>query len=93
MSIQPDNRFVDPEPWSDAADISAPERADFDAPSYVLIWRKFRRHKLGLISGLFLLLCYLILPVAGFAGAIPSIPPCPCRWNSSAKARTTKAQG
>ncbi|MEQ6204356.1 ABC transporter permease [Sulfitobacter sp. HNIBRBA2951] len=66
MSIQPDNRFVDPEPWSDAADISAPERADFDAPSYVLIWRKFRRHKLGLISGLFLLLCYLILPVAGF---------------------------
>ena len=66
MSIQPDNRFVDTAPWTDAADLSALERADFDAPSYVLIWRKFRRHKLGLISGLFLLICYLILPVAGF---------------------------
>ncbi|KIN71186.1 ABC transporter permease [Sulfitobacter guttiformis] len=66
MSIQPDNRFVDTEPWVDGADLSAPERAEFDAPSYVLIWRKFRRHKLGLVSGLFLLICYLILPVAGF---------------------------
>lgn len=66
MSVQPDNRFVDTAPWSEDEDLSAPERAEFDAPSYVLIWRKFRRHKLGLISGLFLLLCYLILPVAGF---------------------------
>ncbi|MEQ6249929.1 ABC transporter permease [Sulfitobacter sp. HNIBRBA3233] len=66
MSVQPDNRFVDTEPWTDHGDLSAPERAEFDAPSYVLIWRKFRRHKLGLISGLFLLLCYLTLPVAGF---------------------------
>ena len=66
MSIQPDGRYVDQEPWSEEANLSAPERAEFDAPSYVLIWRKFRRHKLGLISGLFLLFCYLILPVAGF---------------------------
>ncbi|WP_299028156.1 ABC transporter permease [uncultured Sulfitobacter sp.] len=66
MSSDPDNRYVDPAPWSEEADLSAPERSDFDAPSYVLIWRKFRRHKLGLISGLFLLVCYLILPVAGF---------------------------
>ena len=66
MSIQPDNRFVDTEPWIDAADLSAPERAEFDAPAWLLVWRKFRRHKLGLVSGLFLLLCYLILPVAGF---------------------------
>ena len=66
MSTPTDNRYVDPAPWSEDLDLSAPERAEFDAPSYVLIWRKFRRHKLGLISGLFLLLCYLILPVAGF---------------------------
>lgn len=66
MSIQPDNRYVDPEPWSEEGDLSAPERSDFDAPAAVLMWRKFRRHKLGLISGLFLLICYLILPVAGF---------------------------
>ena len=31
-----------------------------------LMWRKFRRHKLALISGLFLAFCYLLLPVAGF---------------------------
>jgi peptide/nickel transport system permease protein len=37
-----------------------------DAPNWVLVWRKFKRHKLGLISGIFLLICYLILPVAGF---------------------------
>ncbi len=66
MSNRPDGRYVDPEPWTDGADLSTPERTEFDAPSYVLIWRKFRRHKLGLISGLFLLICYLILPVAGF---------------------------
>ena len=61
-----EKRYVDPAPWSDTDDISAPERTEMDAPAYVLIWRKFRRHKLGLISGLFLLICYLILPVAGF---------------------------
>jgi peptide/nickel transport system permease protein len=66
MSTPSDDRYVDSEPWSEDADLSAPERAEFDAPSSVLIWRKFRRHKLGLISGLFLLICYLILPVAGF---------------------------
>ncbi len=63
---QPDNRFVDTKPWVDADDLSAPERADFDASAWQLTWRKFRRHRLGLISGLFLLLCYLLLPVAGF---------------------------
>ncbi|QUJ76681.1 ABC transporter permease [Sulfitobacter albidus] len=66
MSVQPDNRFVDTAPWGEDENLSAPERAEFDAPSYILIWRKFRRHKLGLISGLFLLICYLILPIAGF---------------------------
>ncbi len=66
MSTQPSNRFVDTRPWTDGNDLSALERAEFDAPGYVLIWRKFKRHRLGLISGLFLLLCYLILPIAGF---------------------------
>lgn len=66
MSIQPSNRFVDPTPWEDDADISSPERADMDAPAWRLMWHKFRRHKLALISGIFLLCCYLILPIAGF---------------------------
>ena len=66
MSIQPDNRFVDTTPWTDDADLSAPERAEMDASVARLTWRKFRRHKLALVSGLFLAFCYLILPVAGF---------------------------
>ncbi|MFD2740436.1 ABC transporter permease [Sulfitobacter aestuarii] len=66
MSIQPSNRFVDTEPWVDTPDTGLPERADLDVSVSRLMWRKFRRHKLGLISGLFLLICYLILPVAGF---------------------------
>ena len=66
MSTQPTNRFVDTEPWTDETDISAPERSEMDAPGWLLTWRKFRRHKLALVSGIFLLICYLILPIAGF---------------------------
>ena len=66
MTQLPDGRYIDDAPYSDQADLSALERSDMDAPNWVLVWRKFKRHKLGLISGLFLLICYLILPVAGF---------------------------
>lgn len=66
MSTQPSNRFVDTEPWLDDTNLSAPERSDMDASVSRLMWRKFRRHKLALVSGVFLLLCYLLLPVAGF---------------------------
>jgi peptide/nickel transport system permease protein len=66
MSTQPSNRFVDTEPWFDDTNLSAPERSDMDASVSRLMWRKFRRHRLALISGVFLLLCYLLLPVAGF---------------------------
>ncbi|UWR21958.1 ABC transporter permease [Sulfitobacter sp. S190] len=66
MNTQPDNRFIDDAPWTEEGNLSAPERAEFDAPGWLLIWRKFRRHRLGLISGAFLLICYLILPIAGF---------------------------
>ena len=66
MTQLPDGRYVDDAPYSDEVDLSALERSDMDAPNWVLVWRKFKRHKLGLISGIFLLVCYLILPVAGF---------------------------
>ncbi len=66
MTQLPDGRFVDDAPYTDEVDLSALERSDMDAPNWVLVWRKFKRHKLGLISGTFLLLCYLILPIAGF---------------------------
>ncbi len=66
MTQLPDGRYVDDAPYTDEVDLSALERSDMDAPNWVLVWRKFKRHKLGLISGIFLLVCYLILPVAGF---------------------------
>ena len=55
MKKLPDGRWIDEAPWSDDANLSALERSDMDAPNWVLVWRRFRRHKLGLVSGLFLL--------------------------------------
>lgn len=66
MSRLPDGRYVDDEPFEPGANIQALERQDLDAPAWLLVWRKFRKHRLGLISGIFLLICYLLLPVAGF---------------------------
>ena len=66
MTQLPDGRYVDDAPYTDDVDLSALERSDMDAPNWVLVWRKFKRHRLGLISGIFLLACYLILPIAGF---------------------------
>lgn len=66
MSILPDGRYVDDAPYDPNVDLSALDRKDMDAPGWVLTWRRFRKHKLGLISGLFLLLSYLALPFAGF---------------------------
>ncbi len=37
-----------------------------DAPNWVLVWRKFKKHRLGLVSGIFLFLAYLAIPFAGF---------------------------
>jgi peptide/nickel transport system permease protein len=66
MTRLPDGRFVDDEPFDPVANIQALERQDLDAPAWLLVWRKFRKHKLGLVSGVFLLICYLLLPVVGF---------------------------
>ncbi|MGE4325401.1 MAG: ABC transporter permease [Pseudodonghicola sp.] len=66
MSTLPDGRFVDDAPYDPKESLNQIERRDLDAPNWVLIWRKFKQHKLGLISGIFLLLSYLMLPFAGF---------------------------
>ncbi len=66
MSQLPDGRYVDDAPYDPDENINRIERADMDAPNWLLVWRKFRRHKLGLISGIFLLFSYLMLPFAGF---------------------------
>lgn len=66
MSQLPDGRYVDDAPYDPQAALQTLERRDLDAPNWLLVWRKFRKHRLGLISGLFLLLSYLMLPFAGF---------------------------
>jgi peptide/nickel transport system permease protein len=66
MTQLPDGRFVDDAPYDPQASLLELERKDLDAPNWVLIWSKFKTHKLGLISGAFLLICYLLLPVIGF---------------------------
>lgn len=66
MTKFPDGRYVDDAPYDPDENLSAVERSDMDAPSTVLIWRQFKKHKLGLISGIFLLTCYLLLPIMGF---------------------------
>ncbi|MEM6677508.1 MAG: ABC transporter permease [Pseudomonadota bacterium] len=38
------------------------DRADLDAPTRVLVWRRFRRHKLGLLCFLILAVGYAVLP-------------------------------
>ncbi len=66
MAILPDGRYVDDTPYEENENISAPDRPDLDAPNWKLVWRRFKRHKLGVVSGLFLLCAYLMLPIAGF---------------------------
>ncbi len=66
MSTLPDGRYVDDAPYDPNIDLSALDRQEMDAPGWLLTWRQFRKHRLGLISGLFLLISYLLLPFVGF---------------------------
>ncbi|WP_457646634.1 ABC transporter permease [Profundibacter sp.] len=66
MTILPDGRYVSDAPYDENEDLSAIERADLDMPNWRLVWRAFRKHRLALISGIFLLVGYLLLPFAGF---------------------------
>jgi len=66
MTKLPDGRYVDDEPFDPDASLQTLERSDLDAPNMVLVWRKFKKHRLGLVSGIFLLIAYLLIPFAGF---------------------------
>ena len=46
--------FVAAEEYDAQADRQALDRSDLDAPTRVLVWRRFRRHKLGMLCGIFL---------------------------------------
>jgi len=66
MTQLPDGRYVNDAPFNSDASLQQLERSDLDAPNWVLIWRQFKTHKLGLISGIFLLFSYVMLPFVGF---------------------------
>lgn len=66
MSILPDGRYIDDAPYVPPETGQQLEHPELDAPGWRLIWRRFRQHKLGLISGIFLFLSYILLPFAGF---------------------------
>jgi len=71
MADRPAPRFVSDTPIDAKADLRLLERADLDAPTRILVWRRFRRHRLGAICCLFLVLGYLSLPFAGFFAPYP----------------------
>lgn len=55
--------YVAPDRSHDAeADRQALDRADLDAPTRVLVWRRFRRHRLGVVCLILLALGYALLP-------------------------------
>ncbi len=54
--------YVAPDDYDAEADRQVLDRADFDAPTRVLVWRRFQRHRLGVACGLFLLALYAMLP-------------------------------
>lgn len=61
-TTDPDRHFIADDDYDPNADIQALDRADLDAPTWLLIWRRFLRHKLGVMSGFYLLVIYLALP-------------------------------
>jgi peptide/nickel transport system permease protein len=60
--------YVSPDNYDADAERQVLERADFDAPTYVLVWRRFRRHRMGVVCGLFLALFYAMLPFMEMIG-------------------------
>ncbi|MEM7211413.1 MAG: ABC transporter permease, partial [Pseudomonadota bacterium] len=54
--------YVSDDGYDPDADRQILDRKDLDAPTWVLVWRRLRRHRLGVFCGLFLVLIYLLLP-------------------------------
>ena len=72
-AADPDAHFVSTEPDDPRFDPGAGARADLDAPAWTLIGRRFLRHRLAVICGVYLLTIYLALPFVGlFAPYLPT---------------------
>ncbi len=65
-------RYVSDEPYDAVDQRQILDRLDLDAPTRVLVWRRFRRHRLGVVCLGFLALIYAILP---FVEPIAPYPP------------------
>jgi peptide/nickel transport system permease protein len=64
--VDPDAHYVSAEAYDPEADLQTLDRADLDAPTWVLIWRRFLRHRLAVVAGVYLAVIYLALPFIGF---------------------------
>jgi peptide/nickel transport system permease protein len=58
--------FVSDIPDDPEGDLASLDRADLDAPTWMLIWRRFLRHRLAAASAAFLVAIYMALPFVGF---------------------------
>lgn len=65
MSKFPQEHYVDPAPYEEETSAAA-AHADVDLPNWRLVLRRFMRHRLGVVSALFIVLSYLSLPFVGF---------------------------
>ncbi|MGB0411509.1 MAG: ABC transporter permease [Pikeienuella sp.] len=65
-TTDPDRHYVADDGYVEGQDLQQLDRADLDAPTWLLIWRRFLRHKLGVWSGAYLLIIYLALPFIDF---------------------------
>ncbi|MEL6234081.1 MAG: ABC transporter permease [Pseudomonadota bacterium] len=64
--FDPDRHVVADSAYDAEADRQVIERKDLDASTWVLVWRRFSRNRLAVISGLFLLAIYIQLPFVDF---------------------------
>lgn len=67
----PDRHFVADDDYDPDAELQKIDRADLDAPTWLLIWRRFLRHKLGVVSAVYLAAIYLALPFIDFLAPYP----------------------
>ncbi len=58
--------YVAAEAYDADADRQQLDRADLDAPTRVLVWRRFKRHRLGVVCLIFLAVGYALLPFLEF---------------------------
>ena len=56
------DHYIAPDDYDPNADRQVLDRIDLDAPTWVLVWRRFKRHRLGVICAVFLLAIYTMLP-------------------------------